>query len=518
MEENIRKVINLYNSEETKFKLNRFKNQVEDFFRLNHNLNSKPLPYVHSIKSRVKSNQSLEDKLTRKINENKEITVDNLFHKITDLIGIRILHLYQDQFTKIHEEIIKQVDLGEWEFFEKPKAYTWDNEAVKLYKGLGIEAIVKDQYTSVHYVIRLKNNDVNPIYCEIQVRTLFEEIWGEIDHTINYPHKTRSIACSEQLVALSMMATAGRRLADSIFRSYKEFSEIPIPESVTILKKEHNVSIENEEVIAFVKKNDILSFSQYAIQDENFPLNDSSELTEVISNLKIHNWYVQNPAIDLLYEIDLNTLLENQDSKDKLFVLGRNIYQSASGRASNSIVLILSLKSFFTKYSDFVINCIYSGILFEIFFDKKGIIRESFNRDFFNEIFELQTLERLNESIKFIQDQLIPFQSRIFVMPSQDPKLVNVKIEFYEKSTVGKHINVITSILINDVEILTEDELNCSDYDIKGYIAYVAISLSNTYLIPLNQLYVINSEDMIGNHFMLSPEKYLKKTITSPEK
>jgi hypothetical protein len=75
-----------------------------------------------------------------------------------------------------------------------------------------------------------------------------------------------------------------------------------------------------------------------AIQDENFPLNDSSELTEVISNLKIHNWYVQNPAIDLLNEIDLNNLIENQDSKDKLFVLGRNIYQSASGSASNLLI------------------------------------------------------------------------------------------------------------------------------------------------------------------------------------
>jgi hypothetical protein len=30
-----------------------------------------------------------------------------------------------------------------------------------------------------------------------------------------------------------------------------------------------------------------------------------------------------------LNEIDLNNLIENQDSKDKLFVLGRNIYQSA---------------------------------------------------------------------------------------------------------------------------------------------------------------------------------------------
>ena len=43
------------------------------------------------------------------------------------------------------------------------------------------------------------------ICCEIQVRTLFEEIWGEIDHTINYPHSTESIACKEQLKVLTKL-------------------------------------------------------------------------------------------------------------------------------------------------------------------------------------------------------------------------------------------------------------------------------------------------------------------------
>ncbi|WP_315782452.1 hypothetical protein [Bradyrhizobium sp. SZCCHNPS1003] len=29
----------------------------------------------------------------------------------------------------------------------------------------------------------------SPLSCEIQVRTLFEEIWGEIDHQLNYPRR-----------------------------------------------------------------------------------------------------------------------------------------------------------------------------------------------------------------------------------------------------------------------------------------------------------------------------------------
>lgn len=79
-------------------------------------------------------------------------------------------------------------------------------------------------YTSVHYVIK-PNNELSNITCEIQVRTLFEEIWGEIDHTINYPHQTEIIACKEQLRVLAKLVSTGTRLADSIFRTYNDVSE-----------------------------------------------------------------------------------------------------------------------------------------------------------------------------------------------------------------------------------------------------------------------------------------------------
>lgn len=513
MEENIQKVISLYKSDYTQEILELFHDDVVNFFNKNRVLNSKSPSIIHSVKSRFKDADHLKDKLERKLAKGEIIDEANFFQKINDLIGVRVLHLYQEQFIIIHNEINKKINSGVWAMYEPPKAYTWDPETKLLYDGLNIKTEVKDSYyTSVHYIIKLNSNDINPICCEIQVRTLFEEIWGEIDHTINYPHSTQSIACKEQLRVLSKLVSTGTRLADSIFRSHKEYSGFSKNDNSILEVIEGNQLLTNEKIEdVLLLNNEILSFSQYALQDENFPLNDSSELTEVISNLKIHNWYVQNPAIDLLSAINLNNLLENQDSKDKLFVLGRNIYQSASGSASNSIDLINSIKSFFTKYSDFVINCIYSGILFEIFFDKKGVIREGFNRSFFCEIFELQTLERLNESIKFIQDKLIPFQSRIFVIPSQEPKLINIKIDFFEKSNTERQINVINSILINDIEVLTEDESNYLNYCITGYIDYVASILSNAYLIPLNQISIINKGQIEQNFFELSNDKYLKK-------
>lgn len=140
---------------------------------------------------------------------------------MTDLAGVRILHLYQGQFTDIHSEITKKVLSGDWAFGEPPKAYTWDPETESFFDQLGIATEVKDSfYTSVHYLVKPNNN--SDLCCEIQVRTLFEEIWGEIDHAINYPHQTDSVACREQLRVLSKLVSTGTRLSDSIFRSYNE--------------------------------------------------------------------------------------------------------------------------------------------------------------------------------------------------------------------------------------------------------------------------------------------------------
>ncbi len=220
-ENHIKEYLNLFDDEKERFKI--FSEQVKIFFSENNKLNDLPLPIVHSIKSRVKDISHLEDKLNRKWYDGEEITKENFFEKITDLGGVRVLHLHQEQFLTIHTEIMNNIEkYKEWVLFEKPKAYIWDKEKESFYKDLGIDVQTKDSnYTSIHYVIR--PNSESFITCEIQVRTVFEEIWGEIDHTINYPHPTDSIACKEQIKVLAKLVNAGTRLASSIFNSFDEF-------------------------------------------------------------------------------------------------------------------------------------------------------------------------------------------------------------------------------------------------------------------------------------------------------
>jgi putative GTP pyrophosphokinase len=174
---------------------------------------------VHSVKSRLKDRAHLRDKISRKWEVDSPITSENIFDRITDLAGVRVLHLYQDQFPRIHAEILEKVHKQkDWTLVEPPKAYTWDPESKLFFENLEIGVEIKESYyTSVHYVVRPRAD--SPLCCEIQVRTLFEEIWGEVDHTLNYPIKSDNLACREQLKVLAKLVGAGSRLVDSIFRS-----------------------------------------------------------------------------------------------------------------------------------------------------------------------------------------------------------------------------------------------------------------------------------------------------------
>lgn len=200
--------------------LKTFMNGVVEFIGEHPGLNETGCEIVHSYKARIKDREHLREKISRKISEGKDISADNLFAEITDLAGVRIMHLFQEHFAKIDEVIRKRLNDGDWVLGERAKAYTWDPEAAEFFGKFDLEVIQKPtSYTSVHYLIRPREN--SPICCEVQVRTLFEEIWGEVDHQINYPIPTENLACKEQIKVLSKIVGAGSRLLDSLNRVHE---------------------------------------------------------------------------------------------------------------------------------------------------------------------------------------------------------------------------------------------------------------------------------------------------------
>lgn len=185
---------------------------------------------IHSLKWRAKDPLHLKDKLVRKANkaigEGRAfaITAANVFDEIPDLAGVRLLHLNMRQMEKIHPLIMKVFADEGYVVSGRPEAKTWDPEYEQMFRTLNLK-VQRDEsmYTSVHYVV--KQNKTNRRLCELQVRTLAEEVWGEISHTINYPHETDSVACKEQLKVLARVVSGCSRLADSIATCYSAHTQ-----------------------------------------------------------------------------------------------------------------------------------------------------------------------------------------------------------------------------------------------------------------------------------------------------
>ncbi len=185
---------------------------------------------VHSMKWRIKDPDHLRDKLIRKWSEARKkgkalaITKDNLFTKINDLAGFRILHLYTRQFEHIDKCLERIFNEQLYRVVEGPSARTWDDESREYFRSIDTRFIKSATlYTSVHYIIA--PNQKTKYTCEIQVRTLAEELWGEVDHTLNYPHASESLACKEQIKVLARVTSSCSRLVDSIFLSHADHQQ-----------------------------------------------------------------------------------------------------------------------------------------------------------------------------------------------------------------------------------------------------------------------------------------------------
>tara|TARA_R110001583_G_scaffold21469_2_gene81559 strand:+ start:11971 stop:12984 length:1014 start_codon:yes stop_codon:yes gene_type:complete len=143
---------------------------------------------IHSVRFRIKNPRHLIEKIIRKRIEEPDriIDINNYRLEITDLIGLRALHLFKEDWVHIHNFITKA-----WNLKEEPVAYYRSGDSrehIEVFKKYG--CVVKEHpfgYRSVHYLVEANHNKTTYI-TEVQVRTIFEEGWSEIDHKIRYPY------------------------------------------------------------------------------------------------------------------------------------------------------------------------------------------------------------------------------------------------------------------------------------------------------------------------------------------
>lgn len=129
---------------------------------------------VHNISTRIKERASLEKKISLK-NKYKKI------EQITDIIGLRIITFFEDEVDVIAKLISEE--------FVIDKQNSVDKRVVE-YDKFG--------YSSLHYVVTinakraklLEYKDYKTQKMEIQIRSILQHAWAEIEHDFGYKSKT----------------------------------------------------------------------------------------------------------------------------------------------------------------------------------------------------------------------------------------------------------------------------------------------------------------------------------------
>lgn len=166
----------------------------------------------YAFRTRVKPVDKLIEKVQRKIQKNDQYDLLS----ITDVVGLRVVTLFRQDMEVVARKILGMIcdarnNVFQERLIEEVIIYAVDHKhdsIVQLIKSSVTDFISEDQikieeseagYSSIHIVTRygadlshdLPTCDFSgyKIPVEIQIRTVFEDAWGEIDHKYGYEHR-----------------------------------------------------------------------------------------------------------------------------------------------------------------------------------------------------------------------------------------------------------------------------------------------------------------------------------------
>lgn len=163
---------------------------------------------IHSIEARAKSVESFEKKAAR-LRDSKPSArpLGNLLPGIADLAGVRVITFFPRTISEIDEIVHERLLV-----LEK------DNKSETL------NAAGQFGYQSVHYLVALPPKETEQpdrkrfrgLVAEIQVRTILQHAWAEIEHDIQY----KSVRSMPPSVRRRLAALAGLlEIADREFQT-----------------------------------------------------------------------------------------------------------------------------------------------------------------------------------------------------------------------------------------------------------------------------------------------------------
>lgn len=145
---------------------------------------------VHSYRFRIKKTGSMLAKIIKKsVTREEEISVDNYFREITDLLGVRILYVFKEDYWPVHKQIMAAYkDQLVEDISVKLKAGDDENIYSEIFNHYSnVKKETNTTYRSIHYTINARTDNIKTSpKLEIQTRSIFEEGWSEINHKLVY--------------------------------------------------------------------------------------------------------------------------------------------------------------------------------------------------------------------------------------------------------------------------------------------------------------------------------------------
>ncbi|ELX4199999.1 hypothetical protein ACCH70_004423 [Vibrio vulnificus] len=212
-------------------------------------------PKVHSVRWRVKEPEHLMEKIVRKTTKGTEtyneeylgISESNYHEIVTDLVGIRALHLFKDDCFEIDEYL-----RGVWHSKEDPVYYVRVGDESKIEGELFSVKTHPAGYRSLHYVFESQPMN-QKVYTEVQVRTIFEEGWSEIDHKVRYPNFSDNEQVSYFLKIFNRLAGSADEMGSFVKDLVSEL-EASASELKAIKAENAKIKEENEKNISEIDR------------------------------------------------------------------------------------------------------------------------------------------------------------------------------------------------------------------------------------------------------------------------
>ncbi|WP_433112258.1 GTP pyrophosphokinase [Micromonospora sp. CA-246542] len=198
--------------------------------------------HLHSVEKRTKSRSHAEQKIVNKVKS------DYSLGDMTDVLGVRVITFFPDEVDVVASLIEQEFDVD--------RDNSVDKRALLDPDRFG--------YLSAHYVVRVRREQCSlrdfkkyqNFKFEIQIRTILQHAWAEIEHDLGY--KSKEELPSSVRRRFSRLAGL-LELADTEFQQIRgDLESYQASVGVAVRDEPGDVPVNRDSISAFISKSDLI--------------------------------------------------------------------------------------------------------------------------------------------------------------------------------------------------------------------------------------------------------------------